>query len=809
MTTPSFTFRYFFPALIFFISSLTAGLQAQQITVQGKVMDGISNIPLPSATVYSVDDKRGTLTDEDGNFTFQLNSRPTLTIRTTYLGYDTLLTTVNTVQGKTVYKVEMEILEEGVTIKGTVITAGRHLQNVEDVPVSMLIISQEEADVQATTTIEKVLEQAPGVDIKDGQPNIRGSSGFAYGVGSRVMIMLDGLPLLSADASFAQFDMIPVDNIAQVEIMKGAASVLYGSSAMGGVINVITNDAGPEPVTSVRIRGAVYDKPANPFLDWDGTSSAYQSSMNIFHSRRIKSASITGLLDLVKDSGYRQGVDKEQFRTMFMLKFKPENVQGLSFGVNTSFKLDSSGAMLYWKGYHPDTTIRTIYPGQGLPPTMDTVLSGGGLAADPSSLRKQVNTRLTFDPFVKYLTPKGNILNYRGRMLRTWNTNSSNQSNANAVYYNDFQYSTHLTDSINWVTGFTGIFNTIRGDSLYDGKHYSLNTAAYTQLDLRHKKWNLTFGARYDFFLIDGDKTESSPVFRAGLNYNAWPGFNVRASAGQAFRSPSIAERYTSTIGGGLVVGANPDLVVEKGYSAEVAVRQGFRFGDAKKPTVFGFLDAAAFMMDYNNMIEFGLDTVTGTPPLYTPVFAAINIADTRITGVEVTTLVQVNKGKFDLNFSGGITYIEPINKNPTPDSALLDFRYDMTGQERFEMLDAWLSKERQDNPRALKYREKLTVRASATVGLGKMWLTSNFRAKSQILAYDEFLNFAIVGVDEFYKTVQTKGYEIFDFILGYNFAERSVLSFHIDNAFNEEYLIIPGFLAEQRKYSVQIKYVF
>lgn len=794
------------PALL---ASTVAFTHAQQVTIEGRVLDGITKQPLPGATVYLVDDKKGGYTEDNGNFTLTAALKPEIKLRITYLGYDTLFVQVPTSPNKTTYKVEYEILEEGVRIDGTVITAGRHLQKVEDVPVSMLVLDEGDVDVQATTNIEKVLEQAPGVDIKDGQPNIRGSSGFAYGVGSRVMIMLDGLPLLSADASFAQFDMIPVDNIAQVEIMKGAASVLYGSSAMGGVINVITNDAGPEPVTSVRIRGAVFDRPANPLLDWDGASAAYQSSFNMFHSRRINSTSFTALVDLVKDSGYRQGLDREQVRTMFMLKFKPEKVQGLNFGVNTSFKADSSGAMLYWKDYWPDTTIRQTYPGNGLPPVVDTVFTGGGLTAEPSSLRKQWNTRLTLDPFIKYLTPKGRIHNYRGRMLRTWNTNSTNQSNANAVYYNDYQYTTRLMDSINWVSGVTFIYNTIRGDSLYDGRHHSMNIAGYTQMDLHYNKWNITFGARYDYFRIDSEKTEASPVFRAGVNYNAWPGFNVRASAGQAFRSPSVAERYTSTVGGGLIVGANPDLVVEKGYSAEIALRQGFLIGEVKNPTLMGYVDVAGFLMDYNNMIEFGLDTVTGTFPALLPVFAAVNIADTRITGVEVTTMAQYKKGKFDLNFTGGLTYIEPVNKNPTPDSLQLDFRYDMTSLERFQELNSWLSQEKQDNPRMLKYREKMTVRLSATAGLGKAWLTCNFRAKSQMLAYDEFLNFAVAGVDEFYKTRQTNGYEVFDFILGYNYAPRSVISFHVDNAFNEEYLVIPGYLAEQRKYSVQIKYVF
>ncbi|GIV43366.1 MAG: hypothetical protein KatS3mg035_0489 [Bacteroidia bacterium] len=77
--------------------------------------------------------------------------------------------------------------------------------------------------------------------MKD-QPNIRGSAGYTYGSGTRVLTMLDGLPMISADRSGTNFDMLPTDNIKQVEVIKGASSVLFGAGAMGGVINVLTAD---------------------------------------------------------------------------------------------------------------------------------------------------------------------------------------------------------------------------------------------------------------------------------------------------------------------------------------------------------------------------------------------------------------------------------------------------------------------------------------------------------------------------------------------------------------------------------------
>jgi len=68
----------------------------------------------------------------------------------------------------------------------------------------------------------------------------QGGSGYSYGAGSRVLVLVDDLPLLSPDAGDVKWDYLPVENISQVEIIKGASSVLYGSSALNGIINVRT-----------------------------------------------------------------------------------------------------------------------------------------------------------------------------------------------------------------------------------------------------------------------------------------------------------------------------------------------------------------------------------------------------------------------------------------------------------------------------------------------------------------------------------------------------------------------------------------
>lgn len=85
-----------------------------------------------------------------------------------------------------------------------------------------------------------MLEKVPGVNYIDGQVSVRGGSGFAYGAGSRVMVLIDNMPALQYDSGYPNWSNIATETIGKVEVLKGAGSALYGSAAMNGVINILS-----------------------------------------------------------------------------------------------------------------------------------------------------------------------------------------------------------------------------------------------------------------------------------------------------------------------------------------------------------------------------------------------------------------------------------------------------------------------------------------------------------------------------------------------------------------------------------------
>lgn len=796
---PRTIYSYSFLTVLYCLITIYGNAQESSLNIIGTVTDASTGEPLIGATISVPKTGTGAYAGDGGKYELKVSSATgtEIEVQYSYSGYEAQ-TIILPVNGTSVTR-DIALVSKNVTADEVVITATKGIaQSQSEVTVSLEVVKPLAIDLQATPSVDKAISQIPGVDNQDGQINIRGSSGYAYGVGSRVMVTLDGLPLITGDAGSANLDLIPVDNLSQIEVMKGASSVLYGSSALGGVINVVTADPTETPRTSIRFRYGMYDSPANKALDWDGDKNAWSASTHIFHSRRIGNLDLTLQSNFIKETGYRQSTDTEEYRNLLMLKYRPKNISGLTLGLNASVSVDSSGQILYWRGYYPDTTEvggQTVVSGGALTPTLD---AGG--------LRKQRSVVIGVDPVVKYLTPNGkNLFWYRGRFLRNANQNNTNQSNQSYIVYNDFLYQRTLLKNISWVTGATLTYSSIQGDSLYggtyifngdtivsEGGHNGNSLGLYTQLDGKFGRLNTSLGFRYETVQIDNNARESQPIMRIGLNYKLWDGGNIRTSFGQAFRVPSVAERFANTTGGGVVIEPNPSIQSERGYSAEVGFRQGF-LSSSPDFVLKGYLDLAGFVMNYDNMVEFGI-TKRQIFPVQDIRFSTINVANARMAGIELTSMVSANWKKWFVNFNGGVVYLDPRDLDAAPPDSLLDL---------VNVPSDIINEAKRDQPEFLKYRSRWTVRASTSVGYGPVSLTGNIRYKSFIPNIDQYLFLVIEDLNDF-RVNHPNGDFVLDMILAVDITKKSKLSLTVDNILNSEYLIIPGLLAPQRKFTLQ-----
>lgn len=144
------------------------------------------------------------------------------------------------------------------TVEDTVVvTAALDEEEPEDLPVAVTLITAQEIDDRQATTVEELLRTAPGVAVaRSGGPGAVTSTFVRGANSSQTLVLWNGIQL--NDPYFRGFDwaFLPTDGARRVEIVRGPASTLYGSEAMGGVVQVLS---GADPGTDLRLEGGTDD----------------------------------------------------------------------------------------------------------------------------------------------------------------------------------------------------------------------------------------------------------------------------------------------------------------------------------------------------------------------------------------------------------------------------------------------------------------------------------------------------------------------------------------------------------------------
>ncbi len=763
-------------------------LQAQ---ITGKVIESDTKEPVVGAKIQASNGERA-VTDVDGVFMIKATSFPV-----------TLVTSMNSFLNDTT---EMKAAGEVIiymevpvkTISAVVVSAGRRQQRVEDVPVSMEIIKPTLIDHKGITDLEQAVDQSPGVYTMDGQVSIRGGSGFAYGTGSRVLLLWNGMPLLSGYAGDTQWNAIPMEQASQIEIMKGASSVLYGSGALNGVIALTEREPGLTPETKVKIQTGVYGDPKRESLRWWSTNPMNQQ-VEVYRGQMFKQAGYTLSTTLYRNDGYRQGETEARGRVSGTVYFRFNNTSRLKAGIGYNYQMQKTGNFLIWQsdtlGYTP---------------------SGGADTSNAAStLTYNLGQRLFIDPYLKFTDKKNNkhALKTRIYFANNENLTNSSQSNGAIIYFTEYQFQRKFSGGTTITSGVANILNSV-SSSLF-GDHSSNNTSIYSQFEKKINKLDITGGARIEHFIMDGKTGDSDfyfgndtsslaklpvyPILRIGAHYELMKYTHLRASFGQGIRYPSVAERYTQTNVGSLNIFPNANLRPEVGWAAEIGVKQGVKIGEWK-----GMLDVAAFINEYSNMMEFAFglykpDSValTSTNIKNYLGFQAQNAERARISGIEFSFNSTGNIGEVQIVSLLGYTYMNPITLNTNP---------------------TYLSYMSDSSSNMLKYRFKHLAKADVEVTYKKFSVGFSCRYNSNMVNIDRvFQEDLDPGLTEIYilpglknyREKYNKGALVFDARIALPASENYRVSFIVNNLLNAEYTTRPGDIQPPRSFLMQIQMKF
>lgn len=818
--------RRFYDAVLFvFLAVLPFStlLHAQQNgSIQGKVFDK-NKEPIPMVTVYlakpglkQTDNKidqssmKGAITDFDGFYRIEI-APGTYNMHFSAVGYKSLDRSVTITENKIEF-FDVTLEENVLELSEYIYSESKNATKLEESTVSIALIKPSLVQNRNATSGDLAIEQIPGIAVVDAEPQIRGSSGFTAGLGSKVLIMIDDVPMLRGDAGRPIWSFLPLENMDQIEVIKGAGSVLYGSGASNGVINIRTAFPKNKPETMFTLFTGIYsgpnDKAKKPFTGFN----PIKTGGNFFHSRIFKTKGVD--IDFVIggqalwDDGYKGGeplyggaalgyfdttrVNRGEYehsiRTNFNTRFRIKKVEGLAFGLNANVIVFREAISYFWQD--ADTNIYRM---------------------SPASLTNFENVYYYIDPYLTYFNKKGDRFALRTRFFQSYsNADVSSQSSRSTTFYGEFQYTKDftgtktlrwLTKDLNLMTGAMGTYTYSAGQVFNtaptpDSTSTAANFAVYAQLEKRFfSRLSISIGGRWEYFQINNEKA-NRPVFRTGANFRATDGTFIRASWGQGFRFPTIGERYINTKSGGYGFFSNDSLKPEKSWTAEIGIKQLFKGGK----WFLGYVDVAGFWQEYEDFCEFAAGQYEEGIG-----FKFFNTGKSRIRGVDFTAFFQAKiRNKVTIDLTLGYTFSLPQTRTP-------NYKYYNDTIPPGINVISYSNSSSDTSGYVLKYRIQHLAKADLNVEWKNLSVGFSARYYGPMQNIDKFFlilddaNLAFHGIRKFMES-QKYGSVVFDARISYQIKKFRV-AFIMDNILNAEYAVRPLGIAPTRLSTVQVSY--
>jgi len=486
---------------------------------------------------------------------------------------------------------------EDINLEKIVVTPSRIEETYGESGRKIDIISSRDLKYLNPKNLSEALEETSSLTINDyGSLGAKKIVQIRGSTEKQVLVLVDGRPINNPRSGDVELDTIPLDDIERIEVLHGPASSLYGSSAMGGVINIITK----QPPRKGQ---------KTEFMSSFGTFRTYQERLS--HGARFKNFGYRLNTSYQNSEGHRDNSEfnAKDVSTKLTCEFNPENKLTLNGGFYrdkrgvpgpiTSFDVDDK--QVDYKNFF-DLNL-------GLKPWVDKDIA--------ISIRTYQNyDRLEF------------IENTAGS---TSNVAFSKNIHTTKVRGLDLQFSQHPFKDYQLIYGINYVTNL--NDSSLSAKHRYIVRASYmeNQLDL-WQNLKINFGARLDDYSNFG--TEISPSLN--LLYQLKDNLRFHFLIARSFRAPNFNDLYWPLASD---VQGNPNLQPEKGITGEFGIEKSF--------SKFLKIGLTYFRSGYNNLINWQKDTDN----IYRPK----NINSAVIDGIEQEFKIE----PFDnLDVDIGYTYL-------------------------------------------------------------------------------------------------------------------------------------------------------
>jgi vitamin B12 transporter len=474
-----------------------------------------------------------------------------------------------------------------------IVTATRSAQTVDDALASVTVITREDIDNSQALTLPEVLRGVPGLDISTTGGFGKQTSVFMRGTESdHVLVLVDGVKVGSATAGITAFEHLPLSQIERIEIVRGPRSSLYGSEAIGGVIQIFTRQGkGKKP--QVELSAGMGEDRTYEFTA--GVSGSTKENWYSLYANRLKTDGFNAC------EGNTSG-------GCFTVEPDADGYKNTSYGISLGHRFENN---LTVETHAMQATANNQYDSSGANKS-DVVQRVIGLKTDyliNQSWQMSLNlgrSRDELENFGHNTTPS---------FFNTKRTTASFQTN--------FLYS----DANSLIIGYDYLLDEVDSSTNFAEKSRN-NHGVFLESQSQFGKTDLILGLRQD----DNEQFGRHSTGNIALGYAVSPQTRVFISYATAFKAPNFNDLYWPD---SAFFGGNPNLNPEKSESIEIGLK-------GKQADYRWSLNAYRTKID--QMISFQTDPVTFKGTM-------VNIDKAKIKGIDGA--LNWRKAGFEFNLTG------------------------------------------------------------------------------------------------------------------------------------------------------------
>jgi outer membrane receptor for ferrienterochelin and colicins len=541
----------------------------------GTVTDSKTDKSIAGANVFLQGTVLGGVTDSYGRFRIEGIPPGEYTVKISMMGYQMAIVKNVQIPSRATTTYNLRLAETPLLGNMVVVTASKSPEALAGTHQSVEVIGSDRLLGRETRKLEETLVTVSGIHFNEENISIRGSSGYSvFNVGSRVLLMVDGVSVLTSDLGGINWKTLPLLDIDRVEIVKGAGSALYGSSAMGGVVNLITKAPSQRLRIQFRALYGIYDDPHYAVWKWTDKRLHYERA-DLSLSKAVGPAGFRLSLSRYKSTGYMENNKTDLWNVAGKFDIKLWNQSRLDLYL--SWMKNTEGGFIQWLNQNEPFKV------------------------PPYNKEDEIGYKAK-DFYVTYNLPLSAKfgVKLRASYLETELSNQLTTYNPGAFKPGQGPGAEIQADWILSVLHHTTFGTELRWDisgSQYFGDHKGYTLSPYLQHVWKiRENLTATAGARWDRHVLIDETTESRISPKIGFNYQPWNGTVFRTTFGSGFRTATVFEKYIRADYSGFNVIPNPDLRSERSWFGDVGFRQDI--GGSTQ------LELSAFQTDYWNMIE-------------------------------------------------------------------------------------------------------------------------------------------------------------------------------------------------------------